>query len=196
MDSKTQLQETHVMALSAFSPQQHVFHKPNRNGTGQALKIHLRLSPKWVETADGGFFDREANKQGGLFLELAPQGPKVGDYPTFLWRDAQQVIRAKLGMPDLIGWLVAYREYRLLRADVPLYLQSNTDPKPNQLSLFHKFKSGSTIITYTFDEAQGILRISKGRDHARSIALNLGEELLFARYLELALDAHLKIGKR
>lgn len=196
MDSKTQLQETHVMALSAFSPQQHVFHKPNRSGTGQAMKVQLRLSPKWVETADGGFFDREANKQGGLFVEIAPQGPKVGDYPTFLWRDAAQVMRAKLGVPDMVGWLVAYREYRVCRADVPLYLQSNTQPKANQLSLFHKTKAGSTIITYTFDEAQGILRISKGADRARSIALNLGEELAFARYLELALDAHLKIGKR
>jgi hypothetical protein len=196
MDSSELLQNIHTMILTGFSPQQHVIHKPNRAGTGQALKLQLRLDPKWVETKDGGFFDPESNKQGGLFAELAPQGPKVGDFPTFLWRDPDQVIRCKLGVPDITGLLTAIREYRECDHEVPLYLQANTDPKPNSAQFFHKFNSGSTIITYTFDEQQSIFRVSKGRDKARSISLTLGEELLFQAYLKLALDAHLRIGKR
>lgn len=196
MDAKTQLAELHTLALTDFAPQQHVIHKPNMKGTGQALKIQLRLAPKWVATADGGFFDREANKAGGLFIELAPQGPKVDNNATFLWQDPAQLIRAKLGMADIIGLLAAIREYRTCRADVPEYLRSKSDPKPNEVSLFHKFGTSSTAITYTFQEASSILRVSKSKDLARSISINLGEELIVQRMLDLALTAYLKVGKR
>lgn len=197
MDAKEQLSTLYTLALTEFAPQQHVIHKPNMKGTGQALKIQLRLAPKWVETADGGFFDKAANKDGGLFLEVVPQGPKdANNNPTFLWKETDKVIRAKLGMADIIGLLAAMREYRICRADVPAYLQNKSNPQPNQVSLFHKYKQGSTVISYTFEDSQSILRISKGKDLARSISLTLGEELIFQRLLDLALTAYLKVGKR
>lgn len=196
MDAPNQLESLYQWYRTTFSPQPHIIHKPNGKGNGQALKIQMRMNPVFVETPDGGFFDREANKQGGLFVEIAPQGPKVGDFPTFLWKDREQVVRAKLGIPDITGLLTAIREWRELTHDVPPYLQGRADPKSNQVSLFHKYNSGSTIITYTFDEQQSILRISKGKDRARSIALTLGEELLLKRYLDMALEAHLRVGKR
>lgn len=196
MDAKTQLTELHVLALTEFAPQQHVIHKPTMKGTGQALKIQLRMAPKWVPTADGGFFDKEANKAGGLFLELAPQGPMVNGNATFNWKDQSKLIRCKLGMADIIGLLAAIREYRVCRADVPSYLRSKSDPQPNAVSLFHKFAGSSTAITYTFGEESSILRISKSKDLARSISLHVGEELILQRMLDLALTAYLKVGKR
>ena len=197
MDAKEQLNTLYTLALTEFAPQQHVIHKPTKNGTGQALKIQLRLAPKWVSTADGGFFDKAANKDGGLFLELVPQGPKdENDNATFLWKEPDKILRAKLGMADIIGLLAAIREYRIGRADVPEYLRNKQSPQANQVSLFHKFGGGSTIITYTFDEQQSVLRISKGKDQARSIALTLGEELILERMLDLSLTAYLKVGKR
>lgn len=197
MDAKEQLNTLYVLAQTEFAPQQHVIHKPNMKGTGQALKIQLRLTPKWVQTDDGGFFDREANKNGGLFLELAPQGPKdTNNNPTFLWKDQDKLLRAKLGMADIIGLLAAIRQYRVANMAVPSYLQNKSNPQADQVSLFHKYKQGSTVITYTFGEEQSVLRISKGKDQARSIALNLGEELILERMLNLALTAYLKVGKR
>lgn len=197
MDAKTQLNELHVLALTEFAPQQHVIHKPTMKGSGQALKIQLRLSPKWVETTDGGYFDKQANKDGGLFLEIAPQGPVKDGFATFLWREPDQVLRCKLGMADIIGLLAAIREYRIGRADVPKYLQDRNNGQPNQVSFFHKTPGGgSTIISYTFDEQQSILRISKGKDKARSIAINLGEELILQELLQQSLRAYLKVGKR
>jgi hypothetical protein len=198
MDPKQMLQSMYIQLNTEFEPQHHVIHKPNMKGSGQALKIQLRLAPKWVATNDqgDGYFDAAANKQGGLFLEIAPQGPKVNDNPTFLWKDESQLIRCKLGIPDISGLLAAMREYRVGRADVPAYLQDRKNPQPNQVSLFHKNKTGSTIIQYTLEEQQSILRISKGKDQARSIALTPGEEIIFQALLEQALRVYLKVGKR
>jgi hypothetical protein len=197
MDPKAMLAAIYIQLATEFEPQHHVIHKPNMKGTGQALKIQLRLAPKWVATEDDkGYFDAAANKQGGLFLEIAPQGPKVGDNPTFLWKDEDKLIRCKLGIPDITGLLAAMREYRIGRADVPAYLQDRKNPQPNQVSLFHKNKTGSTIISYTLEEQQSILRISKGKDQARSIALTMGEELILQTMLEQSLKVYLKVGKR
>ena len=82
------------------------------------------------------------------------------------------------------------------RTSVPSYLQDKNSPKENQVSLFHKYNNGSTIISYTFDDAQSVLRISKGKDQARSISLTLGEEVIFEKFLNMALEAYLKVGKR
>lgn len=198
MDAKEQLNELYVLATTVFSPQQHVIYKPTKAGTGQALKIQLRLEPKWVATAEGGgYFDGTANKDGGLFLEIAPQGAANGDgYPTFLWSATEQLLRCKLGIPDITGLLVALQQYRVARVDVPSYLRDKNNGSPNEVFLFHKFKSGSTIITYRFEEESAILRISKGKDRYRSISLNLGEELIFRTFLEMALEAYLRVGKR
>lgn len=192
----SELSDLEALIRTQFNPAQHIIHKPNRSGTGQALKLQLRLEPKWINTESGGYFDREANKQGGLFLELVPQSGKDDNgNATFAWRDDSKVIRCKLGIPDITGLLTAIREYRILNRVVPPYLQGKA-AKENGVELFHKFERGSTIISYSFDEQQSILRISKGKDLYRSIAITLGEELLLQRYLELALDAYLKVGKR
>ena len=50
------LEQLAVLMDTAFSPQQHIIHKPTKAGTGQALKLQLRLKPKWVPSANGGFF--------------------------------------------------------------------------------------------------------------------------------------------
>lgn len=169
-----------------------VIHKPNKAGTGQALKLELRLAPQFVAGEKGGYYDPEANKEGGLFLELAGQGPAKNGFATFDW---QTVLRCKLGVPDLTGLLLAIRNWRQLGYEVPGHLQGKAG-KPNTVTLFHKTPTDSTIITYEFGDSSSVLRISKGKDLARSISLSLTEEFLFERYLALSLDAHLKTGKR
>lgn len=190
------LEQLAVLVETGFSPQQHIIHKPTKQGNGQALKLQLRLKPKWVPSANGGFFDKEANKEGGFFLEIAAQGPKSGEHPTFLWNDEATLVRCKLGMADISGLLVAIRQVRKLGMDVPAYLQGTQQPKPNVVSLFHKSAKGVTLISYTFNEEQSILRISSSKEKARSIALHLGEEVIFEKVLEMALEAYLKVGKR
>lgn len=201
-DAMAILEGMKVLLESEFSPQQHIIHKPTMKGTGQALKLQLRLTPKWIPTDNGGYFDKDANKRGGLFLELVPQSGNDGKgNATFAWQDADKVIRVKFGMPDIVGLLAAIREYRLRGAPVPVYLREGKGPAKaqspdNKVFLFHKTEKGSTIITYEFREEDSVLRISKGKDNARSIAINLGEEVLFQRVLEMALDAYLRVGKR
>ena len=198
MNTGEMINQIFVQLATEFEPQHHVIHKPNMKGAGVALKLQLRLAPKWVPTEGGkGYFDAAANKQGGLFLELAPQGPKDGKgNPTFLWKDEDKLIRCKLGIPDITGLLAAIREFRIARAAVPAYLQDRKNPQENVVSLFHKNKVGSTIISYTMEDQQSILRISKGKDQARSIALTLGEEIILQTMLEQALRVYLKVGKR
>lgn len=183
------------LLATQFNMSQHVIHKPKKAGGGAAMKIQLRLEPVWDK--DGGFFTKESLKQGGLFLDLAAQneGTDAGGNPTFNW-ETGALITAKLGIPDMTAILVGIREFRKNRADIPVYLRPKSG-EANVVNLFHKNpKGGSTIITLTFEDEKSILRISKGPQQFRSIALSMSEELILESYLALALDAFLRVGKR
>jgi len=179
-----------------FSPAPLVVYKPNKGGTGQALKAHLRLNPNWVETDAGGYFERP--KDQGLFVEIAPQeGKGEGGFAKFGWH-SPGLVRCKWGVPDVTKWLTSYQNVRLLGAEVPFAYRPGPDRTlhPLQLSSFHKFGSNTTAINYTFEPVRGILRVSKSRDLARSISLDLHEELALEAYFRLSLQAFIRLGIR
>jgi hypothetical protein len=179
-----------------FSPAPLLFYKPNAGGTGQAIKVHLRLNPNWVETDTGGYFERP--KDQGLFVEIAPQEGKGADgFAKFGW-NSPGLVRCKFGSVDVTKWLASYREVRLLNGEVPFAFRPGPDrnAQPLLLSSFHKFGKQSTAISYAFEPTRGILRISKSKDLARSIALDLHEELALSTYFELALRAFVRVGIR
>jgi hypothetical protein len=107
-------------------------------------------------------------------------------------------VRCKFGMVDVTKWLTSYRDVRLLGSEVPFAYRPGPDrtAQPMQLSSFHKYGEHSTAIAYTFEPTRGILRISKSKELARSIALDLHEELGLESYLRLALDAFVRVGIR
>jgi hypothetical protein len=179
-----------------FTPAPYLIYKPNKAGNGQAMKMHLRLEPAWVETESGGYFERP--KDQGLFVEIAPQeGMGEGGFAKFGW-SSPGLVRCKWGLVDVTKWLTSYREVRLLNAEVPFAYRPGPDrtTTPMQMSSFHKYGPHSTAIAYTFDPTRGVLRISKSKTLARSIALDLNEELGVSAYLELALRAFLRVGIR
>lgn len=174
-----------------------VFHKPTAAGTGKALKVELRLNPKWIKTEAGpAYFDKESVRGGGLYLELTPQiGKDASGNAKFAWTDEKKLIRVKLGVPDLSALLVSIRAVRILGHEVPK-THRNKAGDPYTVSLFHKTPTTTTGITYTFVDDKSTLYVSRSKDHAHSIQLTLAEELVLQRYLELALDAYLQTGKR
>jgi hypothetical protein len=178
-----------------FTPAPLLIYKPQKNGNGQALKAHLRLNPTWVATDNGGYFERP--KDQGLFVEVVPQEGVEGKYAKFGW-NSPGLVRTKWGLVDVSKWIASYREVRLLGGEVPFAFRPGPDrnAQPTQLGTFHKYGDKSTIITYTFEPTRGILRLSKSKDLARSITLELNEEVAFHAYLELTLDAFLRVGIR
>jgi hypothetical protein len=179
-----------------FSPAPYLVYKPNKAGAGQALKVQLRLDPNWVETESGGYFERP--KDQGLFVEIAPQeGTGEGGFAKFGW-SSPGLVRCKFGLVDVTKWLTSYRDVRLLGSEVPFAYRPGPDRNatPMQLSSFHKYGQHSTAISYTFEPTRGILRISKSKDLARSIALDVHEEVGLEAYLQLALQAFVRVGIR
>lgn len=180
---------------SAFTPAPYLVYKPSKSGNGQAMKLHLRLDPEWVETEGGGYFERP--KKQGLFLELVPQEGMVQGNAKFGW-SSPGLLRCKLGMVDVTKLLTSYREVRLKSVEVPPAFRPGPDrnAQPYTVSQFHKYGDQSTAISYAFEDQRSILRISKSKEHARSIALDLHEEYAFFAYLELALNAFMRVGIR
>jgi hypothetical protein len=164
-----------------------LIYKPTKSNSGRALKVDLNVTPEWVATEKGGFY--KTTKQGqGCFVELAPQtGPQAFDWT--------KVVRCKLGIVDLSKWLTSYRELRLLGHPLPDYFQPQSGGKAT-LNLFHKFGEGSTVITYEFQPARSILKVSKSKDVHASIALNLDEELLLEWIFREAMSTLLTVGLR
>jgi len=185
----------HLMRTE-FSPAPYLVYKPMKNGSGQAMKAQLRLDPNWVETDSGGYFERP--KDQGLFVEIAPQeGTGEGGFAKFGW-NSPGLVRCKWGLVDVTKWITAYRDVRFMNGEVPFAYRPGPDrnASPNVLSSFHKYGPNSTAINYTFEPTRSILRISKSKDLARSIALDLNEEVGLAAYLELSLNAFLRVGIR
>ena len=180
---------------SAFTPAAYLVYKPTKGGTGQAVKLHLRIDPAWVGTETGGYFERPKNQ--GLFLEIAPQEGMADGNATFGWA-SPGLLRCKLGMVDVTKLLTAYREVRVCGREVPAAFRPGPDrsAQPYTVSQFHKYGTQSTAINYTFEDTRSILRVSKSKDLARSIALDLHEEYGFYAYLELALQAFMRVGIR
>lgn len=180
---------------SSFTPAPYLVYKPSKAGSGQALKLHLRLDPTWVETDSGGYFERP--KKQGLFLEIAPQEGMDGKNAKFGWT-SPGLLRCKLGLVDVTKFLTAYREVRVAGREVPPQFRPGPDrnAQPYTVSQFHKYGDQSTAINYTFEDSRSIVRVSKSKDHARSIALDLHEEVGLMAYLELSLTAFLRVGVR
>jgi hypothetical protein len=189
---------TQIAAVQAFqglflNPEPIKVHKPSKSGSGSALKLDLRLTPDYGQGKDGRVFVRDV--KGGLFLEIAPQlGRDEGGNATFDW---QNTIMAKLGLPDITALLVAYR-CRWAGRGLPANILRK-DQNPAVVSLFHKFNDDSTVIEIELHKEGSKVSISKktaGQVHKGFIPLLLTEELLVERYLDEALTAFLKVGKR
>ncbi len=179
-----------------FTPAPYLVYKPMKSGGGRALKVQLRVEPQWVATEEGGYF--EPPKKQGLFLELAPQAGKgEGGFAQFGWK-APELMRCKWGQVDVLKFLTSMREVRELGREVPFAYRGGPDKnaKPFEWASFHKYGDQSTAISYTFEDTRSILRISKSKDHAASIALDLHEELGFQAYVRMALDVYLRAGVR
>ena len=104
-------------------------------------------------------------------------------------------VRAKLGLADVTKLLTAMREVRHLGKEVPASMRGK-DGKPLVVSLFHKFGDTGTAISYGFDSERSILRVSKSRDLAASISIDLSEELGLEYYLSMSLENFLRVGLR
>lgn len=188
-----QFKELWRLGMSTLRPEPIVFFKPTPTGKGGAAKFNLSLQPtykpgeNYVDAVDGG-----------LFVDLVAQGDKnLAGYPTFKWTEKETMITAKLGLPDVSALLASIRDFRVRGVEVATYLRGKQKPQPNQVSLFHQSDtSGTTGISYTFGDEDSVLRISKSKDKFRSISLNLGEEVILQAYLEYALNAFIRVGKR
>lgn len=172
-------------------PQPYLVYKPMKSGGGVALKVQCRVDPVWEEV-EGGFVNPQVKGQG-VFVELAKQqGMAENGYPTFGWNDP---VRAKLGLADVTKLLTAMRQVRHLGLEVPSAMRGK-DGKPMVVSLFHKFGDSGTAISYGFDAERSILRVSKSRDNAASISIDLSEELGLEYYLSMSLENFLRVGLR
>lgn len=184
------------LMLTEWVPQPYLVYKPQKNGNGVAMRVQLRLEPTWEATEAG--YKRPVVKgdgQGGLFLELAAQtGFGEGGHASFGWADGK-LLRVKLGLPDVTKILTAIREVRLGGRELPASFRGK-DQQPYSLNLFHKFGEGGTAIAYTLEAERSLIRVSKSKDWARSIALELHEELGLETYLHHALRAFLRVGVR
>lgn len=194
---------------SSLLPQPLTFHKPRQDGKGVALKLNLRFKFEWGHTegeAGAPGVEYLARTRGGCFVDFAQQGDSnAAGNATFRWADRATLLTAKLGLPDLSGLLVGYREVRLCGAPVPIELrppvrEQDDEPtrkrKATSVSFTHKTTSGTTIIGYQFMESGGVFQLSKSREQRASIRLGAAEELRFFRYLELAQDTVLRLGGR
>lgn len=180
----------HALA-SAFVPQPYLVYKPSRSGSGSALKVHLRVDPVWEER-EGGVVVPQV-KGTGVFVEVARQaGVGPGGFPAFGWGEA---VRAKLGLADVTKVVCAMREVRVCGREVPGVMRGRGG-EPFVVSLYHKFGESGTAITYAFEAERSVLRVSKSREQAGSVSLDLHEEVGLEAYLRLALDAFVRMGVR
>ena len=197
-------------------PQPLTIHKPRQNGGGVALKCNLRYKFEWgtkPEQAPPEYFLKRT--KGGLFLDFAVQSGErtEGGHAKFAWADRKTLITAKLGLPDLSALLAGYQAVRMRGAAVPSELrpaardsddEAAVQRKALTVSLTHRPASAgsqasaqaTTIISYTWSASGGTLRVSKSKDQVAQIALTAAEELRVFKYLELALETHLRVGAR
>lgn len=177
---------------TAWTPQPYLVYKPTKKSTGSALRLQLRLEPTWEEK--DGYARPNMKGNGGLFLELAAQTGFSDGNASFGWGEPT-LVRAKLGLQDVMKLLAAIREVRVSGHEVPASLRGKTGDAW-MTELFHQFDGATTIISMKFEAERSIVRIGKSKDLYRSIVLDLHEERGFERYLELALEGFLRVGVR
>lgn len=208
--------------IKAFSgalliPQPLTIHKPNNSMQGQALKLNLKLAFEFGKTTpDEGEAPVTYLKRtkGGLFIDFAKQLQIKDDKGNaqFDWMNtAGGLITAKLGMVDLSGLLVAYREVRDKSRPVPQSLwpalrENDTEEQLARKRLTAAFThkpalagtagKGTTILGYTFEADGGIFRVSKSKDAVGQIKLSLSEELRVFRLFSMSLDTLIRTGGR
>lgn len=185
------------LMLSEWVPQPYLVYKPQKNGKGAAMRVHLRVEPVWEAKEEGGvkYPVVKGEGAGGCFLELAAQtGFGEGGFASFGWQD-KSLLRVKLGLPDVLKLLTAIREVRLAGHEVPAGMRGK-DGEAYTVSLFHKFGEGGTAISYKFEEGRSLVRVSKSKEWARGMAIELHEELGLEAYLRMALADFLRVGIR
>lgn len=183
------------MMQTEWTPQPYLVYKPSPRGDGTAMRLQLRLEPEWKAVGEAGTLVPVIKGNGGCFLELAAQqGFGEGGYAAFGWGDAK-LLRAKLGLADVLKLRSAIQDVRVANREVAASSRGK-DGAPYVVSLFHKFNSGSTVISYSFEETRSLVRVSKAKDWARTISLEPHEEYGFGRYLDLALEGFLRVGLR
>lgn len=191
-----------------FRPGPMLIYKPNErdHSKGGALKLEYRAYPNFNER---GYLERQDN--GGLFADLAAQTGVSNGNADFNWKRDEAVgtpnelITVKLGMPDILAMLFAYR---LLRSDSAATLPDSYRPSRKEgdkwvkettgkvLGLTHKFDNETTFIELAFADRGTLFRVSKSAKLRRTVSIALHEELLVLRMLERALDAYLNVGLR
>lgn len=192
MSGQQRLEDVWRLMTAQIRPEPLTFFKPQTNGNGLAARINLRLRPKYGES---GEYVEEVD--GGLFIDLVAQGPERNGFPSFRWQEREAVVTAKLGMTDIAMLRVAIRDFRVRGVEVATYLRGRDKAKNNVVSLFHQTDtSGTTGITYTFNEESSQLRISKSKDVYKAVNLTLHEELQLDAYLEHAMRAFILLGVR
>lgn len=198
---------------SLLIPQPLTIHKPTGSGSGTALKLNTRLQFEWKDIEEAPPRRIHTRTRGGLFIDFAKQKPAKDEKgnANFDWTNTQTLVTAKLGLVDLSGLLVAYREVRKQRRPVPVSLRPvarDTDT-PEQIerktltaSFTHKpglagsTGKGTTIISYTFESDGGVFRVSKSKEQVGQIKLTLAEEFRVFRMFDLAMDTLLRTGGR
>lgn len=197
-----------------FTPEPLLVYKPNPKdpSKGTAMRINARVTFDYTTTDKGDKYRRANRQASGLFVDIVPQiGIDDSGNAKFDWASDGARVTAKLSMPDILNFLVAFREVRTkpngkvpeaIRAMVrnptagakPSYMP---DPTGTVVGSVHKFNNETTILDWTFADRGSIFRIAKVREKAaRSGYFTLGEEVAFVRYLENALDMFLEAGVR
>lgn len=194
---KEQVNAIYRMLSLDYNPAPLYVYKPRNDGSGVALKLNLRLQPEFA-SEEGNEFVKDVD--GGLFMEIVSQAGKTedGKYATFAWSDESKKVTAKLGLNDQLAFLTAYREVRFAGGEVPPSLRPKQENEHTAwtVSRFHKFGKGSTAINYRFGTPNSNIGISKSATQRKQIALSEVEELQVMKYLELSLEAYLKLGIR
>jgi len=180
-----------------LTPESLKVYKPTASKSGAAVKFDLRLIPKWGKPKTKPDQDTPTipfveNVGGGMFMELARQieDNAKGD-AQFGWKEADQRIVVKLGLPDLSAILCAI-ECRYAKKPLP-------NPKKNTknvVSLFHKTDKGSSVIEYKLMPNHAILKVSRSKDDLISIKITMQEELQLKVYFEHALKMLMLTGMR
>lgn len=187
-----------LLAGTEWTPEPLLVYKPRQNGQGVAMRVQLRLEPEW-EVGEN-YVKPLVKGNGGLFMELAQQeGTGEGGFAKFGW-GSDSLIRVKLGLPDVSKIIASIDRVRLAGQELPTSFRGKAGPDgvkdPFVLSLFHKFGDAGTAITMAFEDERSIIRISKSRDWAASIVLEIHEELQLRTYLALAMEGFLRVGVR
>lgn len=205
----TRLDVLEAMAYLRYRPSPLLIYKPSERepAKGTALKVELRAIPSFSES---GYLTK-SETPGGLFLDLAAYThTDDNDNARFNWnRDEhqgtpQQLITAKLGIPDLQRLLLGYQYMRLGSGILPSSLRAMRrvdgkwvpDPDGHTIGLTHKFNEATTIIDWQFSDRGSWFAVSKSRELRRSVSLTLEEELTFTTYLRMALERILETGLR